>query len=223
MSTLKFTKRIVICLVWLAAAGSWAQSPVDEVDPILEYYCDRADAVYRSSNPVETGIPYMMSATTYLFRYEDGADTVLADSTVGTYYYSFGQLDSHMVEIDPSYYLKDPDFTYPNVFADEYTFNFYPNDTGGTRLAIGFDIDTTASTKPVGIAIIDRTECTLHRLYLYYPMKKNYSQYSRVIDFVEKNGFLFPDTITERFSKLGILTVEHFKRKTVVDSIAILR
>jgi len=126
-------------------------------DPVLNFYIDRARATAESRNPIERGTVFSFDAVTYYKRIGRGGKVDLVDSTWSTYYYSFGERDSLTTDTSVSSREYEVDIFYPNVFDHDYIYNFYPNDTGGADLAIGFDTDSMVQDEPVGIAIIDRS------------------------------------------------------------------
>jgi hypothetical protein len=109
------------------------------------------------------------------------------------------------------------------VFDQDYQFSFYPNDTGGKYLAIGFDTDSAGDPRPVGLAIIDRYEYSLHRLYLFYPHQAGYKRLSRTLHFVKHEGYIFPDSILELAARAGIFSTDHYRLETVISNIKINR
>ncbi len=215
-------KRIIVVLLALITglplAATLAQDD-EERDPVLEFYRERAAGQIRSRNPLEAGLSYALEIRAYVYRMGRGGKPEPVDSAAFTRYYSFGELDSQQVHWSTSERPIEVDLSYPNVFAQEYHFRFYPNDTGGTALAIGFESDTTRNLSPVGLAVIDRTHYSLRQLYLHYPANKAAERRSRTLSFTERQGFIFPDTITTAFARAGIFSTDYFRIDAYVDSI----
>ncbi len=193
----------------------------DDDDPILDHYSSRAASVFDTRNPWRTGAVFSFEARTLLKKYIDDS-YVTTDSMVSRHWYSFGQLDSQVVlRASDDGLLNRVDFSYPNVFEGEYRFNFFPNDTGGKTIALGFDVVAEEARAPAGLAVIDRDYYYLHRLYLYYPDRKNYRKYSRSFRFVEEKGMIVADSIWVVASRFGLLSNEYFRIETNIYDIRV--
>ena len=190
-------------------------------DPVLDFYSDRTRATAESRNPLQRGTAFSFDAVTYYRRIGRGGKVDLVDSTRSTYYYSFGKLDSLITDTSASSRDYEVDFSYPNVFDHDYIFNFYPNDTGGADLAIGFDTDTMVQDEPVGIAIIDRSRYFLKWLYLYYSDRKGYQRYSQSLRFTERDGLVFPDSIWTVAAKVGLFSTDYYRLETGISNLVI--
>lgn len=190
-------------------------------DPILEHYSSRAAAVFESRNPWQAGAVFEFTARTVRKDYIDDSYTP-TDSMISRHWYSFGELDSQVVvEASNDVLLDRIDFTYPNVFAGDYRFNFFPNDTGGEELSLGFTVVRPRENVPVGLAVIDRDYYFLRRLYLYYPDRHNYRKYSRSFRFIEDKGMVIPDSMWVVASRPGLITDEHFRLETDIYDIRV--
>ena len=160
--------------LWMAlfvlVAGLPLRSAVDDqqTDPIVQFYCAQARSVCAEHRPDEQALAYSLTATSYRKKVGGRGAIEHIDSAVADFYFSGGTLDSQKTAVSTSKKLANIDFSYPNVFDQDYQFSFYPNDTGGKYLAIGFDTDSAGDPRPVGLAIIDRYEYSLHRLYLSF-------------------------------------------------------
>lgn len=197
-----------------------SQSTDDEAsDPVLEYYRAKAEKAFNQSVPSQA---YSLKATTYYEVYGGGGRLDLQDSLTGWYYFSAGTLDSQNSS-SKSQLPKPVSFEYPNVFADNYRFYFFPNDTGGSEIAIGFDTYQAGDTLPDGLAIIDRKDGYLRRLYLYYPSGNRFKRYSRSLSFVLQDGYIFPDSIRMIRARAGIFSNEYFRFETGVSQLKIGR
>ena len=218
MSTRKKTVGILFVFIVVGlAVVSAAQE--NETDPVLEFYRERAAGQIESRNPDRAGLEYALTVRAQLTELERGGDFVLKDSARFTNHYNFGIMDSQTVVFSTNDDLLDIDLSYPNVFEADYFFNFYPNDTGGAALAIGFESDTVKDLSPVGLAVIDRNRYSLKRLYLHYPDTEKYERYSRVVSMQERRGFLFPDTVEVTYARAGIFSVDHFRITSVIDTV----
>lgn len=191
-------------------------------DPVLDFYCERARAVYRTHNPFDNGATFSFRARSWVTELKQRGKEVPVDSSLVRYYYSSGNLDSQQIIMSTSDDLIGTDFSYPNLFDHEYDFSFFPNDAGGEVLAIGVDADTARGLYPVGIAVIDRNRYFLRRLYLYYPDLDRYERYSQVISFLNHGQVVFPDTVQITYAKAGVLSTGHFRLQIIVDSLVVI-
>ncbi|MDH4156706.1 MAG: hypothetical protein OEW00_05465 [candidate division Zixibacteria bacterium] len=200
-----------------------AADVISETDPVLDFYLDRAGAVFASRDPVETGITYSFTATSYYKNVSHDGSVGKIDSAAVVYFFSFGQLDSQKTIYETADRFQAVDFSVPNVFRDEYLFSFFPNDTGGSELTIGFDSDSVESPAPVGLAVIDRERYTLRQLLLYYPHQKGHRRYSRTLRFVDFEGRIFPDSMAVVGAKYGVFSTDHYRLETRVEDFRIQR
>lgn len=195
-------------------------SPAQD-DPILEHYSSRAASIFDTRNPWSTGAVFSFEARTLRKDYADES-YIVTDSVISRHWYSFGQLDSQMVvRASDDGLLDRVDFTYPNVFEGEYQFHFFPNDTGGEDLSLGFDVVAEGVTAPAGLAVIDRDYYFLRRLYLYYPDREDYRKYSRSFRFIEEKGMVVPDSIWVVASRFGLISDEYFRLEVDIYDIRV--
>ncbi len=192
-------------------------------DDVLEFYCKRAEAVADSRDPLVHGLNFAVKIRSYYKRIGGRGQVTDIDSSFAELFFSFGQLDSLKRDTILSTRDIEIDIAYPKVFETDYEFSFYPNDTGGADLAIGFDTDTVLRDEPVGLAIIDRALYYYKWLYLHYPEKENYRRYSRSYRFHLQEGYLFPDSIWVVASDRGLLSNEDFRIETGISDIMIFR
>jgi len=193
------------------------------VDPVLKFYYERAGSVFNGYDPLETGTSYSFLATSYFTKVNNDGSLGKIDSAISEYYFSFGQLDSQKTIIQTAKKFEDLDFSIPNVFNEDYYYNFFPNDTGGAEIAIGFDRDSTETDLPLGLAILDRNRYTLNRLYLYYPSKERHKRFSRCFRFIEYEGLIFPDSVWIMGAKQGIFSTSYYRIETKIENIQIYR
>jgi hypothetical protein len=212
---------LAVLLLGLAAAATLVLAEDIGDDPVLAFYCDRAAAVTQSRDPFERGLSYSFTARTYLKDTDDQGRVEKTDSLVARYFISFGRIDSQQVVTGRPDLIDSLPLRYPNVFDQDYHFQFYPNDTGGPRLAIGFDTGNDSTRVPVGLAILDRERYFLHRLYLYFPYRPDFKRFTRSYRMVERQGFVFVDSIWEVVSKAGIFATEDYRVETGITDIEI--
>lgn len=192
-------------------------------DPVLQFYCQKARTICTERNPIEQGVSFSFTATTYIKKLDRHGEVTSIDTATADLFFSHGKLDSQMSTVLPDGAFSSPELAYPNVFDSDYRFNLFPNDTGGAYLAIGFDSDSADDPRPVGLAIIDRYDYCMHRLYLFYPQREGFKRFSRIFHFVEQSGYIFPDFISEVAVKTGIFSSDHYRREIVISNIKIFR
>jgi len=210
-------------MLLLAAFVAGSAQEADPTDPVLTYYCRQAAGQTESRDPLMAGVAYSINVKSYLSKLKSRGRRELADSAVYTDFYSFGVRDSQIVAAATDESLLDVDLTFPNVFSRDYAFWFFPNDTGGQRLAIGFDSDTVTNLSPVGLAIVDRSAYFLRTLYLYYPHEQKYERYSRQLDFAEVDGFTVPKKIVTTYARASVMSLDYYQVETYVDSVRVYR
>lgn len=196
---------VVVCL--LVAAGM----VLAEDDAILGYYADRAGSVFQSRNPIESGQAFSFRLVAYYRELNKQSEYELVDSAETRYFVSFGQVDSTEVIYKAKKELESFEINYPNIFKDDYIYNFYPNDSGGSELSIGFDSSPVDSTLPIGMVVIDRTNYYLRYLYLYYLADKKYKEQSFGYRFSEHDTFVYPDSVWIMKSERNFFSTTYFK------------
>ncbi len=210
-------------LIALFAVGGRPANAQDEPNSVLTFYVQRAAATFTSRDPFIAGVKFSLRATTYYKDLSRGGKTTLTDSSIIDYYYSFGALDSTSVIAAPRRKHPPLNIAIPNVFSTAYTFSFFPNDTGGADLPIGFDTSDTPDTLPTGIVVIDRNRYFLKWLYLFFPNDVGYKRYSQSFRFTELEGFVFADSIWEVRAEAGIFSSKNFRIEIGIDSLRIYR
>ncbi len=222
MSILKKNTWVIIVFVSVCvlALSLVAQ---EETDEILVHYKSRASEVFNGRNPLLSGLKFSFEATTYYKLFDEEKNTFIIDSIIADYYYSFEKIDSINVIASSKDDPDTLDLKYPNIFIGDYLYNFYPNDTGGKDLSIGFDSKDVNPNIPIGLAIVDRDYYFLKRLYMYYMNEQKVERASKSFRFVEIDGFIFSDSVWELKSKSGIFTTEYFRVETGIRNIKIQR
>jgi hypothetical protein len=213
---------LILALICMAYVSALAERDSTS-DPVLRFYCEKARTTCADRNPIEQGLFFSFTTTTYIKKLDRRGEVTGIDTATADLFFSHGNLDSQKTAALPTGAFSPPEFAYPNVFTSDYQFNLFPNDTGGAYLAIGFDSDSADDPRPVGLAIIDRYDYSLHRLYLFYPHQENFKRFSRIFHFIEHDEYIFPDSISEVAVKMGIFSSDHYQREIVISNIKILR
>lgn len=210
-------------LLVIALAVTLSATSKYDGDQVLEFYCTQVEARSQDSNPFAPGVKVAATAHSFYKRVASDGHITSVDTAVVRYWFTGGLLDSQVVESSTWDGMPLITFESPRLFSGNYLFNFFPNDPGGEMLSIGFDTPDDSTATPVGLAVIDRDKYVLHRLYLHYARLDGYKRLSRGFRFAESDGFLFPDSIWEVGAKEGVLTTEHYRLESRIDSIIIGR
>ncbi len=222
------TEKCHIQVLWIATVAliATATGLADDSyggDPVLEFYCTQAASVSAESDPLENGVKFSLLTTSHYKRVASNGRITSVDTAIVRYWFSSGSLDSQMVETATSDGIMHQRFSVPDIFKAQYRYTFYPNDTGGELLAIGFDTPKADDSLPVGLVVIDRDSYLLRRLYLYYLHREGYKRFSRCYRLSEREGFLFPDSIWEVGAREGIFSNENYRLETRIDAVSVDR
>jgi hypothetical protein len=192
-------------------------------ESVLRFYWDRARAVLAAGDPAAHGARYSFEATTYYKSIGKFGAVTLEDSVREIRHYSFGNLDSSRAIVAPKKESLHGDLTVPSIFDSLYILNFFPNDTGGPEIAIGFEADSTHPQWPVGLTILDRQLYNPLWLYLTYPHKSGYRHLSRSFRFVRVDGYIFPDSVWEVGVIDGLISTRSYRIETGVTNLKVYR
>lgn len=221
-TTIKWTQRGVNATIVIVIA-ILAVTALSSDDSILDFYCKSAGAEFVGRNPVARGAVFSFRANSILKTIGDGGISTVTDSGVTDYFYSFGNLDSTRVIVAPKSRMPVFEFDARNVFGDSLIHSFFPNDTGGPELAIGFDSPSLESDAPNGIVVINRSTYATNRLYLFFPNKVGYKRLSRIYDFAPHDEYLIPELIVEQGAISGIFTTSYYRMDTRLTDVKIIR
>ena len=192
-------------------------------DPVLKFYWTQAATVSAESDPLRNGVSFSLLTTSHYKRVASNGRITGVDTAIVRYWFSCGSLDSQVVEMATSDVKMQQQFSIPDLFDAQYRYTFYPNDTGGELLAIGFDTPKADDSLPVGLVMIDRDSYLLRRVYLYYPHREGYERFSRCYRVSEHDGFLFPDSIWEVGAREGVFSTENYRLETRIDAVSVDR
>jgi hypothetical protein len=222
-------KRIFLstALVVLAAVSVLLSQPLTdttkETDPVLKFYVHQADSTFEKTDFSDSTLKYSFLAFTYYKNIGRKGVVSRLDSAVTRYFCSGVKIDSTQTVVASHRKIPEITFDYPNVFTCSFEHRFFPNDVGEINLAIGFDNYTAKDTLPTGIAVVDRENYALHRLYLYYPNAVDYKRLTRSFRFAQFSGLVFPDSIWEVGARQGIFTVEYYRLETEIGQLQFIK
>jgi hypothetical protein len=204
-------KIILISLTLLAVIDILCVSAVAVgQQDVVDYYWRKATRSFAGSELSACRLPYSFTVIARTQSLERGKSRT-SDSSVFRYFFSRGAQDSTQLINGRSKPVFPIDISVPNVFDSTYIRTLFPNDTGGTELAIGFDTDSSGDPRPIGIVTIDRENCAIRRLHAAYPVKSGYSRFSRSFHFAVANGWIYPDSIVETGSVRAFLLNEDYR------------
>jgi len=217
-SLIRFLTLIAVSLLSVSLAA-WD----DEPDPVLQYYWDHACAASHKTDPDSSGICYRFTAKTCKRSVAEDGRIRKTDSVVQEYFFCSGGLDSVNTVAGDVGKFERLDLSYPPVFESTYHLSSFPNDIGGRRLAMRIWSDSAQGRQPEGMVVIDRNEYFPYALYLYYPDKSGYRRFTRSFRFVVVDGFVFPDSVWEVGTRLGVFSPEGYRLETGVSNIRVWR
>ena len=212
----------ILAVLWAFSLES-RDASAEDIDPVLKFYASEADTAYTTSNVWKSQIRFSFQAFTYYKKLGRGGVVTRIDSTVVRYFCTGTLIDSTQTLLKAKSDLPEPEFRYPNVFTENFGHSFFPNDVGSRDLAIGFDVSPPNDTLPDGIAVIDREEFILRRLYLYFPPQKGYKRLTRTYRFADFGVYVFPDSICEVGATEGIFSADFYRLETKIENIQLLR
>ena len=211
----------VLVIIGAVLAVTAAAQSRDEA--VLRFYWDRARAVLAAGDPDAHGARYSFEATTYYKSIGKQGVVTLEDSLREIRYCSFGKVDSTRVIAAPKRESHKAELDVPHVFDSSYILNFFPNDTGGLEIALGFEADSAHTDLPVGLAILDRQQYLPRWLYLNYPHQSGYRHLSRSFRFTRVDGFIFPDSVWEVGVIDGIFSTRSYRIETGITNLKVYR
>ena len=195
----------------------------EDIDPVLKFYWSKAGQAAKSLVSDSSGVQYRIRALSYYHRIDKRGRIISTDSLLANYFFTGGTLDSLEVIAGEDNNMTRADFSVFDIFSRPYLIQFYPNDTGGVELAIGFDSDSTRSGEPVGLVLIDRQYYYPRFLYTHYPDTTEFRRYSRSYRFALLDGFLYADSIWVSAVLQGVYSRENYRQETGVQSLSISR
>jgi len=210
--------------LFLALAIAWGvSSGVTENGDrsTLDYYWTNARSTAARVDPNQAGVSYSYTARSYYKVVDDHGAVVRTDSLLARYYFTDGVLDSQVTVAGESERFRRLDLSVPGVFSDDYHLNFFPNDTGGARLAIGFAADSAVNGLSDGLIVIDRQTYHLRSMYLFYRRYENYKRFTRSLRLIDVGDWVFPDSIWVVATRSGIFSPESFRLETGISEIAL--
>jgi hypothetical protein len=208
---------LFISFLFIALGGKSQDRDAD----VLKYYWDRIRASLASGDPIAHGVNFSYQTTTYYKTLGKVGEISSIDSVKSAFFYSFGKLDSSRTLLKSNHSIPKIDLSFPRIFDSSYYLNFFPNDTGGQLLAIGFDTDSTHKSWPSGLVMIDRQKYFPSWLYLYYPDQSGFRRFSRSFRFINQDGYVFPDSIWEVAVKDGLLFTTSYRLETLISDFKI--
>ena len=216
------TRKPPLLFLLLSAALAATSVPAENPDQAaLDYYWSGAQKAAAAHDPAEAGVTYSFTARSYYRVTDDHGLTVRIDSLIARYFYTGEKLDSQVTRSgDPGKFSR-LDLSVPPLFGEDFHLNFYPNDTGGERLAIGFVADSTVAGLSDGLIVLDRNSYHPLQMYLYYRNYQDYKRYTRALRFTDVGEWFFPDSVWTVATRTGIFATESYRLETGISDITI--
>lgn len=218
----KFFWASILAVLWAFSPDS-RNASADEIDPVLKFYITGADSAFTTSSIWNSRVKFSFQAFTYYKKLGRRGVVTRIDSTAIRYFCTGKEVDSTQTLLKAKSIFPESEFRYPNVFTEDFAHSFFPNDVGKQDLAIGFDVIPPDDTLPDGIAVIDREEFILRRLYLYFPSQKGYKRLTRTYRFAEFGEYIFPDSIWEVGAIQGVFSADFYRLESKIENIQLLR
>lgn len=166
-------------------------------DSVARFYWERARAVYRSRDPLQSGARFSFVMTVRDLRVGAGGEITRTDTVVARCFYSFGNQDSVRIIASSREGILVPSLATDMLLDSTALPYLFPNDTGAGAIAVGFDCDTLHPEHPVGLVLMDRNRFVLTWAYLSYPRREDYKRFTRSLRFTEFEGLVVPDSLWE--------------------------
>ncbi len=207
----------------LAAIFFMSAFAQEQTDPVLDFYVSQANEAFEESKSFSNNFRYTFLAFTHYKQIGRGGIVERLDTSITRYFMTGSSIDSTQVVAEPTSEMPAPIFIYPNIFAESYIHNFFPNDIGEEDIAIGFDTPGSEDTLPAGVAVIDREEYNLKRLHLYFQNPDGFKRLTRSYLVKEQYGFVFADSIWELGAKRGVFSTEYYRLETDIGQLQLIR
>ncbi|SYZ73800.1 exported hypothetical protein [Candidatus Zixiibacteriota bacterium] len=211
---MKFMRAKISCFLMVAFICGPAFAAGRGDSTVIRYYLKNLDSAYAKSYIFASGTAFSFKIRIIYEETSYRGTINKADTAAMELYFSAGKRDSLEI-IDSAQDEKNiiPDsFAVPPVWRHQYDYSFYPNDTGAGILAIGFDRQSNAENPPVGFLTMDRDTYYLKSLFLSFPEKEGYRQYSRTYHFERFDDYYIP-TIWEIDGSMNTFTgIKYFKQ-----------
>jgi len=210
-------------LVFLLVLATITTAGQEGTDPVLEFYVRRASEVMSQSDSLLDSAEYEFTLRRNHYQFSSSEGYTLTDSSSHRMHFTGRHLDSARSLFDDDGSPPDWQDAIDNVFNQDYHFNFFPNDTGGIYLSIGFDTDSTSDPRPIGLAVIDRDAYYLHWLYLSYSSRPGHDRLSRRYHLVNYEGIVIADSVVEIGSRKGIFFGEPYRQESLISDFRLSR
>jgi len=193
----------VLCLFLAVILFEIRLSYADEPDATMQYYLNNVGYIFNKNLIFSTGEKFtchvrsILETTDYRGRQED------IDTAIYQLFYGDGALDSsHILDsADMEENTLPYNFDCPQLWKENLTFDFFPNDAGVGELAIGFEsafLDSTDAN--IGFFNLNRDNYYLTALFIHYPNPKEQEKISEVFIFDRLNDYII---------------LKHYERQTV--------
>jgi len=201
----------VVILSFLIAAEANTQD-----EPIIDFYLSQLDSTFQSEYIFVSDANFSVEVQSIMIKTDYRGEIDKVDTAIYKVYYS-GEIDSVSI-IDSALTLDEnilPEkFFFNPPWYEENIFFFYPNDTGGAILAIGFRPDSAFSdTVVTGFLNMDRYDYKLKSIFMHDPDPEEYDNISHVFYFGPRDDYQIILSYEIQGLKQALLGKLFFKQK----------
>lgn len=195
----------------------------DTDEDLARYVWKKTQAQLLTGQVAATGQVVSGTFRARYIRYDKDRNVIQRDSAEGEIFGKDGILDSIRVTSGAAKILEQRSFSCPDLGKPSYRASFFPNDTGGTTLALNIDMDSSAAFGSVGIVNVDRATYLPSSFYLSLPVDDDTRRRSQIIKVVSLEGGLYPVSFFEVVVEKGILSQENYQLSMQIDSLRLIK
>jgi hypothetical protein len=202
----------VFLLFFSLSIQSYSQ---DYDETVMNYYLQNIDSVLDRAHLYDEENFYSVDIKTIFDNINYRGELDESDTAEYKAYYGAGKIDSSKVidsaKIEENIAPDDIGFIKP--WKQNCYFYFFPNDTGGSELAIGFEPNNPDSEGvAAGMMIIDRYSYKLKKIYLHYREIGKYDRLSQAYEYAETDSGLVLSHLVIQGSFLRFFSRSFFKQ-----------
>jgi len=186
-------------------------------DPVIEFYLSQLDSAFQEEYIFVSDKDFSVEIQSVMIKSDYRGEIDQIDTATYKLFYS-GQIDSSTI-IDSALKIEEnrlPEkFFFNPPWYENNSFFFFPNDTGGTLMPIGFKPDSLAEdTVVTGFLNMDRYDSKLKSIFLFdpAPVLDEYDHLSRIFYFGTRDQFQVLLKYEIQGTKLSMLGRQYFKQ-----------
>jgi len=212
MINILFRFLVVLSLYFVLTGSGQAQ---DYDDSVMRYYLQNVDSVLSGCHLFDTAYDYTVDVKALFSNINYRGELSESDTTGYKAVFKAGIKDTSTavdsVGVEDNIIPDDISFIKP--WEQDCRFYFFPNDTGGSVLAIGFEPNNPDSgDAPAGILIIDRYNFRPQKIYLHYREIGKYDRLSKSYEFMETESGMVLNHLIIQGSYLRFFSRSYFRQ-----------